>query len=151
MAMRETERSARLYFLIGGGLGTTYGLWSLINLAQTPRRALSHEPVAAIWYIIVVSIVFSVLFVIAGIDLPRVLRTGASWIRRMLLATGVALIAWVVVLYVSSDVRYDPDRATSALVAGLVGIAVPVALVAYLYVNVRRLSAEARVSSSPPL
>jgi len=150
MAMRETERSARLYFLIGGGLGTIYGLWSLVNLvnlARPPRHALTQEPVAA-WYIIVISIVFSALFVVAGIDLPRALRTGASWILRMLVVAGVALLAWVVVLYLSSDVDYDPDRAKAALVAGLVGIAVPVALVAYLYVNIRRLSAEARATSS---
>jgi hypothetical protein len=145
MAMRETERSARLYFLIGGGLGTIYGLWSLVNVAQPPHHALTQQPVAA-WYIAIASVVFSALFVIAGIDLPRALRTGGSWILRMLVVAGVALLAWVVVLYLSSDVDYDPDRAKAALVAGLVGIAVPVALVAYLYVNIRRLSAEARAT-----
>jgi hypothetical protein len=150
MAMRETERSARLYFLIGGGLGTLYGLWLLVDLittARPPGHPLTQEPIAA-WYIIIISIIFSALFVIAGIDLPRALRTGAIWILRMLVVTGMALLAWLVVLYLSSDVNYDPDRAKSALVAGLVGIAVPVALVAYLYVNIRRLSAEAR--AAPP-
>jgi hypothetical protein len=148
MAMRETERSARLYFLIGGGLGMIYGLWFLVNLPQQPsRHALAQEGVAA-WYIAVVSIVFSALFVIAGIDLPRALRTGANWILRMLVVAGVALLAWLAVLYLSSDVDYDPDRAEAALVAGLVAIAVPVALVAYLYVNIRRLSAEARTTKA---
>lgn len=147
MAMRETERSARLYFLIGGGLGAIYGIWFLVNLPQPPRQALTQESVAA-WYIGVASIVFSTLFVIAGIDLPRALRTGASWILRMLVVAGVALLAWLVVLYLSSDVDYDPDRAKAALVAGLVAIVVPVALVTYLYVNIRRLSAEARATKA---
>jgi hypothetical protein len=44
-------------------------------------RELTHEPAVAGWYLIIVSIVFSVLFVIAGIDLPRL----------------------------SSDFDYDPD------------------------------------------
>jgi hypothetical protein len=146
MAMRETERSARLYFLIGGGLGMIYGLWFLVNLPQPPRHA-PQEAVAA-WYIAVASIVFSALFVIAGIDLPRALRTGANWILHMLVVAGVALLAWLAVLYLSSDVDYDPDRAKAALVAGLVAIAVPVALITYLYVNIRRLSAEARTTKA---
>ena len=143
MAMRETERSARLYFVIAGVLGAIYGLWTLVDVARTPARALKHEPVAAIWYLTVVSIVFSALFVIAGLDLPRALRTGARWILRMLVASGIALFGSVIALYLASDFRDDPDRAQAALVGVLVGIAIPIAIIAYLYVNVHRLAATA--------
>jgi hypothetical protein len=148
MGMRETERSARIYFFVAGGLGVAYGLVSLVHLAGTSATALRHEPVAAIWYLDVASVVFSLLFVIAGIDLPRTLRTGATWIRRMLVAAGASLVLWVPLLYLSSDFRYDPDGAKTQAVGGIVGIAIPLAIVIYLYVNLRRLSAAGRAHTT---
>ena len=61
----------------------------------------------------------------------------------MLVASELALFASVIVLYLVSDFRDDPDRAQAALVGSLVGIAIPIAIIAYLYVNVLRLSASA--------
>jgi hypothetical protein len=146
MAMTESERSLRTYLMLAGALAISYALWTLLH-----RHALAHQPVVAIGYSVITQLASGAALVIAGIDLPRALRTRTRWIPRTLIAAAAAILAQVAVTYLSSGPRTDPNGARAALGASLFAITLPLAIVSLLYVlyaNVQRLTAPAAASAS---
>jgi hypothetical protein len=129
MAMRETVRSLRAYFILSGvATLISYGRALWVNF---------QGPVAIPTIIGVVGIGFSAAFLYVGISLPRLLRSSASRIVTLLyVSTG-----WVVFVFLLG------------LVEGLAPVAVVTLLLSllilwYLLKNIRRLAAEAQASSS---
>ena len=73
--MRETERSVRLYFFLAGTM-------SLV-VAALYLHDRDHKSVFA-WFTLLADIPLSVGYVVAGIRLPRALRTDPWWILQLL-------------------------------------------------------------------
>jgi predicted membrane channel-forming protein YqfA (hemolysin III family) len=129
MAMRETVRSLRAYFILSGvATLISYGRALWVNF---------QGPVAIPTIIGVIGIGFSAAFLYVGISLPRLLRSSASRIVTLLyVSTG-----WVVFVFLLG------------LLEGLAPVAVVTLLLSllilwYLLKNIRRLAAEAQASSS---
>jgi hypothetical protein len=145
MAMKETERSLRWYFLIAGGLSVVQALPTMSDLSKLPGGA----PVmllAPLWYGAISHLVLGALFFMAGLRLKQALRTGARWIQHLILIAGAALILevlWVIAVF-GARAAYEAD----AVAGGFVGFGIRLAVVAYLYASVRRLSTEAQVRAA---
>jgi hypothetical protein len=129
MAMKETVRSLRAYFILSGvATLVSYGRALWVNF---------QGPVAVPTIIGVIGIGFSAAFLYVGINLPRLLRSSAGRIVTLLyVSTG-----WVVFVFLLG------------LLEGLAPIAVVTLLLSlvilwYLLKNIRRLAAEAQVSSA---
>ncbi len=129
MAMRETVRSLRAYFILSG-------LATLVSYA----RALwvnFQGPVAIPTIIGVIGVGFSAAFLYVGINLPRLLRSSASRVATLLyVSTG-----WVVFVFL---VGLREELAPIAVVTLLLSLLI----LWYLLKNIRRLAAEAQASSS---
>lgn len=129
MAMRETVRSLRAYFILSG-LATlvSYGRALWVNF-QGPFKLPT--------VIGVIGICFSLAFLYVGICLPGLLRSSAGRIVTLLfVSTG-----WVVFVFLLGLLE---GLATVAVVTLLLSLLI----LWYLLKNVRRLAAEAQVSSS---
>ena len=129
MAMKETVRSLRAYFILSGvATLISYGRALWVNF---------QGPVSIPTIIGVIGICFSAAFLYVGINLPRLLRSFASRIVTLLyVSTG-----WVVFVFLLG------------LLEGLAPIAVVTLLLSllilwYLLKNIRRLAAEAQASSA---
>jgi len=129
MAMKETVRSLRAYFILSGvATLISYGRALWVNF---------QGPVAIPTIIGVIGIGFSAAFLYVGINLPRLLRSSAGRIVTLLyVSTG-----WVVFVFLLG------------LLEGLAPIAVVTLLLSllilwYLLKNIRRLAAEAQVSAA---
>lgn len=142
MAMRETERSLRWYFLIAGGL-TVVG--ALRNLGDLNTRYLSSDIVAMILYASISRLVFGAAYVVAGVKLKSALLSGARWIQHLVMLSGASL---VIELLWGLAVSQGGPAGGVGIAAGFVGIAIRIAIVSYLYVNIRRLSIEARTRAA---
>ncbi len=129
MAMRETVRSLRAYFILSG-------LATLVSYA----RALwvnFQGPVAIPTIIGVIGVGFSAAFLYVGINFPRLLRSSASRVATLLyVSTG-----WVVFVFL---VGLREELAPIAVVTLLLSLLI----LWYLLKNIRRLAAEAQASSS---
>jgi hypothetical protein len=129
MAMRETVRSLRAYFILSGFATLfSYGRALWVNF-QGPFKLPT--------VIGVIGIGFSLAFLYAGFTLPGLLKSSAGRVVTLLyVSTG-----WVVFVFLLG------------LLEGLAPVAVVTLLLSllilwYLLKNVRRLAAEAQASSS---
>jgi hypothetical protein len=147
MAMRETERSLRWFFLIAGALSALQGLAAMNGLSRLPH-GISLKLLAPLWYGTSAHIVLGALFFLAGLRLKQALQIGATWIQHLIVIAGAALIIevlWIVSVF--GVVTGTPLQAGLAL-GGVVGIGIRIAVVAYLHASVRRLSAEAQAATA---
>ena len=147
MAMRETERSLRWFFLIAGALSAIQGLAAMNGLSRLPH-GISLKLLAPLWYGTSAHIVLGALFFLAGLRLKQALQTGATWIQHLIVTAGAALIIEVIWIVSILGISTIPAIQAGAAVAGLVGIAIRIAVVAYLHASVRRLSAEAQAATA---
>lgn len=129
MAMRETVRSLRAYFILSG-------LLSLVSSVSALRVSLMGPAmIAAIPAAI--SAVFSVTFLYVGFSLAGLLGTSVGQIITLLYAS----TGWSVLVFLLSLLQgLDPVRLGVLIFALLI--------LWYLLVNVRRLAAEAQTSSA---
>jgi hypothetical protein len=129
MAMKETVRSLRAYFILSGvATLISYGRALWVNF-QGPFKL----PTA----IGVIGIGFSVAFLYVGINLPRLLRSSASRVVTLLyVSTG-----WVVFVFL---LGLREELAPIAVVTLLLSLLI----LWYLLKNIRRLAAEAQASSA---
>ena len=146
MAMKETERSLRWFFLITGGLTVIMALGSIGDLSK-----LSHAPtrlIAPLWFSTISHLVLGAGFVLAGMKLKAALLTGARWIQRLVLLAGVSLVvelAWTYSVFHEFAAASDRD---AEFTGTAIGVVIRLAVVAYLYASVRRLSGEAQVRTA---
>ena len=129
MAMRETVRSLRAYFILSGVV-------SLVSSTSALRVSLmGPATIAAIPAAI--SVVFSVTFLYVGLSLAGLLRTSVGQIITLLYAS----TGWSVLIFLLSLLQgLDPVRLGVLILALLI--------LWYLLVNVRRLAAEAQTASA---
>lgn len=125
MAMRETVRSLRAYFILGG-LATFVGDF-LVTL-QDP----SVIPVV----IRVITAAFALAFLYVGIALPRLLRRSVDRVIMLLYVSA----GWSVLNFLLDLTQGFSPAEVGFLVVGLL-------ILWYLLRNVRRLAAEAQVAS----
>jgi hypothetical protein len=129
MAMRETVRSLRAYFILSG-------LASLFFSGSALRVSL-QGPVTIASVVDVISIGFSLAFLYVGFSLAGLLRSSAGPIVTLLYAS----TGWAVFVYLLSLLQgLSP--------VGLVTLILTLLILWYLLKNVRRLAAEAQVASS---
>ena len=129
MAMRETVRSLRAYFILSG-LATlfSYGRALWVNF---------QGPFTLTTVVGVIGIGFSLAFLYVGFSLPQLLRSSAGQIVTLLyVSTG-----WVVFVFLVGLLESLAPVAVITLLLSLL-------ILWYLLKNVRRLAAEAQVLSS---
>jgi len=122
MAMRETVRSLRIYFILSGLLSGGMNLTSLLQGASGAVAAFA-----------LVGVGFAVAYLYVGIALPQLLTKAPARVTNVLIA-GAVFLALLFLL---------------DLLSGMTGRTLPMVLVGllitwYLFVNVRRLAAESQ-------
>jgi len=129
MAMKETVRSLRAYFILSGvATLISYGRALWVNF---------QGPISIPTIIGVIGIGFSTAFLYVGINLPRLLRSSAGRIVTLLyVSTG-----WVVFVFL---VGLREELAPIAVVTLLLSLLI----LWYLLKNIRRLAAEAQVPAT---
>jgi hypothetical protein len=128
MAMRETVRSLRAYFILSG-LATlfSYGRALWVNF---------QGPFTFATVVGVIGIGFSLAFFYTGVSLPRLLRSSAGRIATLLyVSTG-----WVVFVFLLGLLEGLAPVAVITLILSLL-------ILWYLLKNVQRLAADAQASS----
>jgi hypothetical protein len=125
--MKETVRSLRAYFVIVGLLTVYLDGTSLMASSNVLTTAFSG-----------VGLLLAVGFLYAGVALPTLLAKAPQRINVLLALTAASSIALVVVVMLRTPSIFAVVwQAVSLLVCG------------YLYVNVKRLAAEARALPLP--
>ena len=147
MAMKETERSLRWFFLIVGVLSVVLALAGISTLSQFSRRA-SAKLLAPLWYAATSHLVLGALFFLAGLRLKQALLTGARRIQHLILIAGAALVIEALWNFAVFGVKAHTAEQVGDAVGGFIGLGIRLAIVAYLYASVRRLSTEARVHAA---
>jgi hypothetical protein len=147
MAMRETERSLRWFFLIAGALSVVQGLATMSELSKLPR-GVPMQLLAPIWYGTSSHVVLGALFFVAGLRLKQALLVRTTWIEHLILIAGASLVievVWMISIFgVHTDTAYQAGAATGRLF----GIGLRFFVVGYLYRTVRRLSNEAQAPTA---
>lgn len=129
MAMRETVRSLRVYFILSGLLAV---LGSLTLLAPILRTAISVTT-AVIMVCVLGNLGLGLAFLYVGFSLPKLLRSSPNWIIKLLYASA----GWSVLFFIV--------RLPNGIQAGsFVMLTLTLLIVWYLLKNVRRLAAEAQ-------
>lgn len=127
MAMRETARSLRAYFILAG----------ILSLGGSVTTLQSQQSTGLDGIRALLGLAFGAGFLIAGIRLPRMLEGGALFVRVLICTiVGVQLLLGALLLL------------AGAQPVTLVFPALYVAICAYLVTNVNRLVREGR--SGPP-
>ena len=143
MALKETERSLRWYFLLAG---TVSALLSLRDISTVSKLtgvlgALPASWQLAIWFPIVARLVIGVGYIAAGVKLKAALPLGATWIKQLLLASIVVLVIDAVLI----GAVLGMDIGQTGVIQSIIGLLVTV----YLLASVRRLADEA-LAKQPP-
>ena len=143
MTMKETERSLTWYFVIAGALTVLFALGTLSELTKFPN--LPAATLAPIWYASLSRLALGGGYIAAGLTLKNALLTGARWIQYLVLASGASL---VIELFWNLANSQDGPAGGVGIAGGFVGIAIRLAIVMYLYFNIRRLSTEAQARTA---
>ena len=133
MAMKETVRSLRAYFILSGLLSLFISGSLLRVTVQAPITFLT----ALVTVVAIITVAFGLAFLYVGFTLATLLRTSASRIVLLLYASTV----WSSFHFLLGLLRGLASSEVVTLVLTLF-------ILWYLLKNVRRLSAEAQVSSS---
>ena len=128
MAMRETVRSLRGYFILSGLSGLFF--------AGSALRDSSPGQDAIATVILVVSIGFSLAFVCVGFFLTGLLRSSAGRIAKLLYTSA----GWTLFVFFLSLLH---GFTSSGLAKGLVILTLSLLILWYLLRSVQRLAAEA--------
>lgn len=134
MAMRETVGSLRTYFVVFGVVATL----GWFDDARTAVLTGLRMPLAGLllsWLSVAVYVVTGPAFVVAGFKLKSALPTGAWWIKRLIMVSGVARILEAMLRALTQPSGLTTTEVTWELAA--------IAIYAYLFASVRRLAAEA--------
>ena len=128
MAMRETVRSLRAYFIVLG----------VLSGAQT-IFALATQPVNLETVFLLASFVLAAAFLYVGIRLKTLLASSPRLVIGVVLATGVlsALLLLLMIVF-------------GGPIGGMVQAVIGLLIAWYPYNNVRRLSAESRAITATP-
>jgi hypothetical protein len=129
MAMRETVRSLRVYFILSG-------LSSLLFAGSVLSVSLQGSDMIGT-VIMVICIGFSLVFLYVGVFLKGLLRSAAGRIVTLLYTSA----GWTLFAFLLSLLHGFSS-------GGLVILVVSLLIFWYLLRNVRRLAAQAQVSSS---
>ncbi|OLB22087.1 MAG: hypothetical protein AUH15_07480 [Acidobacteriales bacterium 13_2_20CM_55_8] len=132
MAMKETVRSLRAYFILSGIASLWFGF---LGLAVNLQTAISPATILMA-SIGIVGVGFSLAFVYVGVFLPGLLRSSSHRIVILLYASTV----WAVLTFLLSLLN-------SVQPGAIVVIVISLLILWYLLRNVRRLSAEAHQSA----
>ena len=97
MAMRETERSLRGFFIIAGGIGIWAGVRDLREALALPSIPL-HWAIA-IWIPVLLNLVIAPAILYAGLKLKTVLLTGARWVQHVLVLSGAVFVFELALAY----------------------------------------------------
>ena len=141
MAMRETEKSLKIYFFIAGLLGVLSCLSDLSDVSKLPS-GLPTDWMLALWFPILARGALGIGFIMARLRLSATLPTGAVGIKKLLLLSIVVMVIDVALI---AGV-FGVEIGRSALINAGIGLAIT----AYLLASVRRLSAEAMAKTVPP-
>jgi hypothetical protein len=95
-----------------------------------------------LWFGVLAGTGFAVGFIVAGLQLKKVLPLGARWILSMLVLTIAAMVLETILVVAVFGV----DLGT----AGAVGAIIRLAISAYLLANLRRLASEAVAATGVP-
>lgn len=129
MAMRETVRSLRAYFILSG-------LATLVSYSRAV--AVNYQGAFVLATVVgIIGIGFSLAFVYVGFALPGLLARSAGRIVTLLYVSG----GWVLFVFVLGLVEGLAPVAVFILVLSLL-------ILWYLLKNVRRLAAEAQAGAS---
>lgn len=144
MAMKETEGSLRGYFLLAGVVSVLLAFKDVSDLSKLDLSVLTAGQKAALYVPIVTRLLLGCGFVFAGIKLKSVLVTGATWIKKLLVASGAML--FINGALITAEFGTDLGR------GGIIGAAIGLAITIYLYRSVTRLAAEAAAKAGivPP-
>lgn len=134
MAMKETERSLRTYFLVIGVLMLLMALEEGSKL-EGLTFALPADWKVALYVPLASRVVLGAGFLIAGINLYDSLLTGAGWIKK--------LLAFSLVMMCINGALVTAILDLDAAQSGIVGAVIGALIVVYLYRSVTRLSAQA--------
>ena len=93
-------------------------------------------------------LVFGAGYVVAGLRLKQALLSGARWIQHLVLISGASLVVEIAWSFAMAGVRGGSAYQQGALAGGVLGIAIRLAIVGYLYASIRRLSTEARARTA---
>jgi len=144
MAMKETEGSLRGYFLLAGAVSVLLALRDISVVGKLDLSSVTVGQKAALYIPIVTRLLLGCGFVIAGLKLKFALLTGATWIKKLLVASGAMLFI--------NGALVTAELGTDARQAGIIGAVIGVAITIYLYRSVARLAAEAAAKAgiAPP-
>ncbi len=135
MAMKETERSLRAYFLFAGVVAVLLALRDESEVSKLGAISLPLDKTLALYVPIVTRILLGIGFVVAGIKLKAALPGGAGWIKKLLVVSGAML--FVNGALITAAFGTDVGR------SGIVGAAIGLAITIYLHRSVVRLAGEA--------
>ncbi len=143
MGMRETERSLRWYFLLAGTIGIAMSVHDIVTILKLGDLlgSLPASWMLALWFPTLARLALGSGFVLAGIGLRAALPRGATWIKKLLLASlAVQVVDAILVAWVLGRELGQASVTTSIVVF---------AVTAYLLANLRRMADEA-VAKQPP-
>ncbi|MDB4955781.1 MAG: hypothetical protein JWO36_3350 [Myxococcales bacterium] len=140
MAMKETEKSLRAYFLVMGGI-------SILATFFRIHIASNSVDVSVAWtlatYIPIFSgFILSVAFVVAGLKLKAALPTGARWIKTMLVWSG----AMIFVNGALATSILGTHRGSGSITSAAISLAITI----YLHRSIARLAADAAAREGIP-
>ena len=130
MAMRESVRSLRAYFILIG-LSLMFGIGDAMTSGPSLAKA-SWKTVAE---------------VVAGIVLVTVWLFFGIWLRALLVSSPYIILYFIVICAVSAGIHLIAVLLSTGISLHLFWPIVGLLINWYLYVNVRRLSVETRAAS----
>lgn len=128
MAMRETVRSLRAYFILSGLLSLVY--------SATALRATLQNPSAIPAILDLITVAIALAFIYVGFALPGLLRGSVERVVTLLYAS----TGWSVFVFLLTLMQGFNPVAFGFLI-------LTVLILWYLLRNVRRLAAEAQITS----
>jgi hypothetical protein len=140
MALRESERSLRLYFFFAGAVALLLALRDLSRVSHLPRMPLDWA--IALYVPIVTRCIVGGGFLVAGAKLPQQLLTGAHWIKKLLVFSAAMMFVNGALV----TAIFDLDAAQAGIVGAVVGTLITI----YLYRTVTRLAADAAQRAGIP-
>lgn len=139
--MRETERSLRAYFIFAGVVALLLS-WRDWSTVRDFGFSLPLRWAVGFYVPIVTRTAIGIGFLIAGVQLPKALPTGAGWIKKLLVAS--ALVMFLNGAIVTT--MFELDAAQAGLGGAVIGLLITI----YLLRSVTRLAAEAAARTGVP-
>jgi hypothetical protein len=141
--LKETERSLRAYFVVGGILGTLVGIASVSGLGDDRYQALPMLASLTIWFSAFSPLVIGPAFVIAGIGLKKALQSGAHGTKR-LVEISAAVIVLQLVLLGAALTSVGRTDVTEQVGRSFGRVLIPLLLLWYIHASLRRLARESQ-------